>query len=252
MRPDDRAKLRAWVFHVTNYTLDAIGRCGRTVTPVNTLGMNGGGRRGGLPSRMFASRHAPLTLAPDVERVLAAAYGEPHRVYHNAAHILEVLRWFDVVGDEVGWHDIGPVYLAVVFHDAVYDPIRSDNEARSAQLARELAHAPERTAELIVLTARHGSISPGSIDADAAHFLDCDTAILGAPPAEFDAYDAAIAAEYKHIPAGSFRAGRRAFLDKMVARPRIFLTELFRSHLERTARANLERTLARYSDDRGR
>jgi predicted metal-dependent HD superfamily phosphohydrolase len=199
---------------------------------------------------MFEARHAPLVLAPEVEGVLAAAYGEPHRAYHTAAHITEVLRWFDVVGDQAGWHDALAVYLAAVFHDAVYDPTRHDNEARSAQLARELARAPERTAELILLTARHGAIEPGAVDADAAHFLDCDTAILGAPPAEFDAYDAAIAAEYRHVPAAAFRAGRRAFLARMVARPHIFLTELFRSRLERAARANLERTLASYADPR--
>jgi predicted metal-dependent HD superfamily phosphohydrolase len=199
---------------------------------------------------VFASRHAPLTLAPEVERVLAAAYGEPHRAYHNATHITEVLRWFDFVGDEAGWRDVLPVYLAIVFHDAVYHPARGDNEARSAQLARELANAPERTAELILLTARHGSIEPDPVDADAGYFLDCDTAILGAPPAEFDAYDAAIAAEYRHLPASAFRAGRREFLARMLGRPCIFLTELFRSRLERPARANLARALARYTDDR--
>ena len=197
---------------------------------------------------MFAARHAPLTIAPEIERVLAAAYSEPHRAYHNATHITDVLRWFDVVGDEVGWHDAAAVYLAVVFHDVIYDPRRSDNEARSAQLARELAHAPERTTELILLTARHGALEPGAVDPGAAHFLDCDTAILGAPPDEFDAYDAAIAAEYGHVPADAFRAGRGGFLARMLARPHIFLTELFRTRLEHAARANLERTRARYAD----
>jgi predicted metal-dependent HD superfamily phosphohydrolase len=211
-----------------------------------------GARHGGYPRGVFGSRHAPLVIAPEVERMLAAAYGEPHRAYHTAAHIAEVLRWFDFVGDEVGWYDDAAVYLAIVFHDAVYDPSRSDNEARSAQLARGLAHAPERTVELILLTAKHGAIAPGSVDDTAAHFLDCDTAILGAPPAEFDAYDAAIAAEYQHVPADAFRAGRAAFLARMLARPNIFLTDLFRAHLERAARANLARTLARYTDGHGR
>jgi predicted metal-dependent HD superfamily phosphohydrolase len=203
---------------------------------------------------VFASRHAPLVLSPEVERVLVAAYGEPHRAYHNAAHITEVLRWFDVVAEQVGWRDPRAVYLAVVFHDAIYDPARRDNEARSAQLARELAGAPERTAELILLTARHGSIQfdesgdPGAVDADAAYFLDCDTAILGAPRDEFDAYDAAIAAEYAHVPADAFRAGRAGFLAQLLARPQLFLTALFRTRLERVARANLARVVARLAD----
>ena len=42
---------------------------------------------------MFGCRHAPLALPPEIERALAAAYAEPHRAYHTAAHIAEVL-WF--------------------------------------------------------------------------------------------------------------------------------------------------------------
>jgi len=204
---------------------------------------------------MLGSRHAPFALPPEIERVLAAAYAEPHRAYHTAAHIAEVLRWYDHVADTAGWHDPAAVYLAVVFHDAVYDPAAIDNEARSAELARQLAGAAglapaaiDRVAELILLTARHGKLDPAAVaaDPDAAHFLDCDTAILGAPPAEFDAYDAAIAAEYAHVPAEAFRAGRRAFLAGLLARPRIFLSELFHARLDAAARANLTRALARY------
>ena len=211
----------------------------------------------------FRCRRAPLALAPDVERRLAAADAEPHRAYHTAAHIAEVLGWYDRVADEAGWRDPAAVYLAAVFHDAVYDPLAKDNEARSAALARRLLGAApgagtagagssgpapgpapatiDRCAALILLTARHGAIDPAELagDADAAHFLDCDTAILGAPPAAFDAYDAAIAAEYGHVPAEAFRAA-------MLARPRIFFSELFHAHLDAAARANLARAAARY------
>jgi predicted metal-dependent HD superfamily phosphohydrolase len=209
---------------------------------------------------MFGCRHAPLALPPEIERALAAAYAEPHRAYHTAAHIAEVLRWYDHVADTAGWRDPAAVYLAVLFHDAVYDPSATDNEARSAELARRLAGAAglapaavepaalDRAAELILLTARHGALDPAAVaaDPDAAHFLDCDTAILGAPPAEFDAYDAAIAAEYARVPADAFRAGRGAFLARLLARPRIFLSELFHARLDAAARANLTRALARY------
>lgn len=197
---------------------------------------------------MFGCRHAPLSLSSDAERALAAAYAEPHRAYHTAAHIAEVLRWFDVVADEVGWRDPTAVYLAVLFHDAIYDPLAKDNEARSADLALRLAGAPPRTIDLILLTARHGALDPTAFsgDPDAAHFLDSDTAILAAAPSEFDAYDAAIAAEYRAVPAAAFRAGRRAFLANQLARPRIFLSSFFHARLDAAARANLARALARY------
>lgn len=201
-------------------------------------------------------RHAPLALPEGALRALAAAYAEPHRAYHNATHIAEVLRWYDWVTGEAGWRDPIAVYLAVLFHDAVYDPAAKDNEARSAELARRILPpagiapaAIDRCAELILLTARHGALDPAALagDPDAAHFLDCDTAILGAPPDAFDAYDAAIAAEYRHVPAAAFRAGRGAFLAGMLARPRIFLSDLFHARLDAAARENLARAAARYA-----
>jgi predicted metal-dependent HD superfamily phosphohydrolase len=194
---------------------------------------------------MFRCRHAPLVLSPAVEGELARRYGEPHRAYHTGAHVAEVLRWFDAVADDGGWRDPAAVYLACVFHDAIYDPLAKDNEARSADLAGELAGAGPRTRELILSTARHGALAPGDVDDEAAQFLDCDVAILGAAPAAFDAYDAAVALEYRAVPADAYRAGRRAFLAGLAARPRIFLSDRFHARLDGAARANLARALAR-------
>jgi predicted metal-dependent HD superfamily phosphohydrolase len=198
---------------------------------------------------VFACRHCPLALPPEVVRDLAGRYGEPHRAYHTASHIAEVLRWFDWVADRTGWSEPIEVYLAIAFHDAIYDPLAKDNEARSAALARDSVGASPRSQQLILLTARHGSLSPGEVDPDAAAFLDCDMAIVGAEPDEFDAYDAAIAIEYQAVPAAAFRAGRGRFLHTLLAEPRIFLTELFHAELDGRARANLARAVARYQPD---
>jgi predicted metal-dependent HD superfamily phosphohydrolase len=196
-------------------------------------------------ANVFACRHAPLVLPPDVERTLAAAYAEPQRAYHTATHIHEVLHWYDAVCDEVGWREAKDVYVAVVFHDAVYDPTRHDNEARSAQLARALVDASDFAIELILLTAKHGSIDPKTVDHDAAHFLDSDTAILGASAAVFDDYEAAIRVEYQHVPDDAYRAGRGKFLQSMLARERIFFSDFFHHQLDTRARDNLARAIAR-------
>jgi predicted metal-dependent HD superfamily phosphohydrolase len=197
-------------------------------------------------------------MPPEIARELEARYGEPHRAYHTATHVAEVLGWYDWFADEVGWHQPAEVYLAIAFHDAVYDPGKNDNELRSADLATSWIanHAaeaggasPVRVAELILMTARHGSIEPIELgrDRDAAAFLDCDTAILGAAPDAFDAYDRAIAIEYGHVPPELYRAGRRAFLAKLAARTRIFFTPQFHDALDARARDNLARAIARLS-----
>jgi predicted metal-dependent HD superfamily phosphohydrolase len=193
---------------------------------------------------VFECRHAPLRLPDALAGELAAAYGEPQRAYHTAAHVAEVLAWFDRVADDVGWQQPAEVYVAIVFHDAIYVPGAKDNEARSAAWARRSALPvdADRVAQLIDLTARHGSTD--APDPEAALFLDCDMAILGAPPAEFDAYDAAIAVEYDALPRDAYRAGRRAFLAMLAAKPRIFLSDYFHARLDAQARANLSRAVS--------
>lgn len=193
---------------------------------------------------MFASRHLPSPPASLVHELLGR-YGEPHRAYHNATHIADVLRWFDIVWDQVGWDSPADVYAAVLFHDAIYDPQRKDNEARSADLAKDHG-ASDYARLLIMLTSKHGQLEPGDVDRDTANFLDCDTAILGAEPAQFDAYDAAIRREYAGIPDADFRAGRAKFLRAMLERPRIFLGDLLHARLDAAARTNLARALERY------
>src|SRR5690606_42085595 len=119
-----------------------------------------------------------------------------------------------------------------------------DNESRSAQWARaaELDVEADRVVSLIELTAWHGSVS--SVDAEAALFLDADMAILGAPPAQFDAYNAAIAREYSFLPPEEYREGRRGFLSVLAKRPRIYLSDYFHAMLDAQARENLARAIA--------
>jgi predicted metal-dependent HD superfamily phosphohydrolase len=193
---------------------------------------------------MFDCRHRPLQLPDVLVAKLAAAYGEPQRAYHNATHIAEVLGWFDRITEDIGWREPAEVYVAMVFHDAIYVPGATDNEARSAQWARE-AQLPvdgERVTALIELTAWHGTLS--SAEHDAALFLDSDMAILGAPPEQFAAYNAAIAREYSQLPREAFEAGRRGFLSKLAARRRIYISEYFHALLDAQARANLAAALA--------
>ena len=195
---------------------------------------------------------APLVLPPAQQAALEAAYATPPRAYHDFAHVAAVLRHYRDVAAGPGWRQPAEVWLAVLYHDAVYEPGQGDNEARSALLAREhmarwLPDAGidvDRVAQLVELTARHGQLQPDDVDGDAALFLDCDMAILGAPPAAFDAYDHGIAAEYRgRVPAFVYRLNRRRFLKALLARERIFLSDFFHARLDAQARANLRRAL---------
>lgn len=201
---------------------------------------------------------APLTLPTPMLSALELAYATPPRAYHHFGHVQDVLHRFAEITVGPGWTQPAEVYLAMLYHDAIYEASRKDNEARSADLAAaEVAQwLPEagidtlRVAELINLTARHGQLSPGDFgddgfSLDARHFLDCDMAILGAAPEVFDAYDRGIAEEYKgHVPGLLFRLNRKRFLKGLLARDRIYLSDWFHQRYDAQARANLGRAIA--------
>lgn len=199
---------------------------------------------------------APLDLPAPMRESIEAAYVAPPRAYHSIAHVATLLQHYADVALDTGWAQPVEIYLAILYHDAIYDARQGDNEARSARLAvdaigRWLPGAGvdvARVAGLIELTARHGHHAPDDFAADARgddtrRFLDCDMAILGADAAQFDAYDRGIAAEYRHVPRWLYALNRRRFLKSLLARGRIFLDDGFHARLDAQARHNLRRAV---------
>ncbi len=191
-----------------------------------------------------------MPLPADQLAEIEAAHAQPPRAYHNFGHVQALLQHHRDVAAGPGWRQPREVALAMLYHDAVYEAGRGDNEARSAMMARaaiarwlpDAGVDAERVAALIELTARHGHVLGDELDADAALFLDADMAILGAPAAVFDAYDRGIAEEYRgKVPGLLFRLNRRRFLKGVLAQPRIFFSDFFHERYDAQARANLRR-----------
>lgn len=201
----------------------------------------------------------PLSLPPEQCAALQAAYAEPPRAYHNWTHVQDVLRHYREIDALVHWHRPKEVWLAALYHDAIYLAGRKDNEVRSAQLAIEhiqrWLEAQDidygRVRELILATARHGMHGPEAFGSgpqaeDTCRFLDCDMAILAAPTEQFDAYDRGIAAEYAQVvPNIAYRWRRRRFLQQLLDNPRIYLSPQAHMRWDAAARANLRRALDR-------
>jgi predicted metal-dependent HD superfamily phosphohydrolase len=190
-------------------------------------------------------------LGISADRVPAAdllfrRYQSPERHYHNLAHVLDCLNEFS--GVRPLCDDPDAVELAIWYHDAVYDPTRSDNEERSADLAFETMEALHidlslagRVRDLILATKHTGS--PATKDAQI--LIDIDLSILGRSWEEFQAYEDAIRREYAHVEEAAFRAGRAAILRRFLERPAIFVTAAMREKYEANARANLRRSIER-------
>ena len=197
-------------------------------------------------ARWLALMHAwDLPPSEETWRELVAAYGQTHRHYHTGAHIDACLRHLDACASALDQpHE---VELALWFHDAVYNPLSSKNERKSADWADDFltrCGAPDqavaRVVALIMVT-RHEAPTRTS---DESFLVDIDLSILGAEPAVYDTFEKAIRREYRHVPGPLYRAGRSRLLEQFLARPRIYANLPFALR-EGQARANLAHAIDR-------
>lgn len=172
-----------------------------------------------------------------------SAYQSPGRHYHTWDHVLACVDHLRSTSCE---HPRA-VFLALVFHDAVYVAGPSDNEERSARLARDVLSASGSLdaaeiadIEQMILSTKHHQARAGA-SADEATLLDIDMSILAAPRDEYARYARAIHDEWVPVPASdaAFRIGRLEFLRGTIVAPHIYLTSSARQRWDQAARANI-------------
>lgn len=173
---------------------------------------------------------------------LLRRHRERHRRYHTLDHVVAVVRHVGELATVEPVDDLGALVAAAWFHDAVYEPRSPANERASARLARrdltKLGWTSDRAdavAAMIEGTAHHTAPS----DVDTAILFDADLAVLGASPAAYATYVAAVRAEYAHVDDDAWRAGRADVLDAFLGRERIYSTSSGFERWESAARANL-------------
>jgi predicted metal-dependent HD superfamily phosphohydrolase len=179
---------------------------------------------------LLARADVPAAAAAE----LRARYGEPHRAYHDAAHV--GLLWLRHLlhGGDAGDRDLA---LAILFHDAVYAPLAKDNEERSAALLAALVPGDTSWAQSAIrATADH--LAYTGQDCRVRRLLDLDLTPLAERPAVFDRNTAFLRHEYAAVPAADWRSGRALVLGRFAAAPAIYRTRLA-AHYEARARVNL-------------
>jgi predicted metal-dependent HD superfamily phosphohydrolase len=197
--------------------------------------------------------HDPAKVAGVSAAVFArlkSRYNESHRRYHTWHHIEDMLALFDETAGAFAQPQA--VALAILYHDAIYDPTAKNNESRSAELMRvELEGdigplVAEFAATLINATAQHAIPDDlsGKPRDDCALFLDIDMAILGAEWSVYKTYATQIREEYRHVSGILYRMGRQNILKGFLKRPSLFLSDAFARRFESRARNNIARELS--------
>jgi len=192
-------------------------------------------------AQLSLAQSAPQT---DLYREVMSRYRAPRRCYHNEQHLDECFACFRQVRAEA--QHPAEIEMAIWFHDAVYDSSRQDNEERSANWALcettrfGVSREPAERIHSLILATRHDA---APIAPDARILVDVDLAILAAEPGRFDEYEKQVRQEYSWVPGFVFRRKRRELLTRLLERPTIYSTGLFRATFEPRARDNLRRSL---------
>lgn len=175
---------------------------------------------------------------------LQAAYAEKHRAYHTTRHIDECLALLDEFRP-LGAHP-AEVECALWFHDAIYEPMSSSNEERSAAMASEFCRgvgvAPDVIARIRshIMATRHVALAA---DDDARLVVDIDLAILGSEPARYAEFERDVRKEYKWVPGVIYRKKRAEILQSFLNRPMIYHWKPAYERFEARARNNLSRAI---------
>lgn len=194
---------------------------------------------------------------PSRGSLLFKQHAQPHRAWHNLCHLSHSWKALNTLAAEALTDPFAYAVLleANQFHDAVYDPQRSDNEINSLYLYRDNQTSLTYKHTAYVAQLIHATINhtlPSSFLADSFGkkvgelFLDSDLAIFAESPELVDFYDEAIRQEYAHVSDQLYYSARTSVLAKFNAK-RIFMSEAF-SALEEKAHQNLSQLIQKNSE----
>lgn len=171
--------------------------------------------------------------AGEVFHMLIDAYSESHRHYHNLQHVAEMLSVLPECSNAL--------YMAVWFHDAVYEPKNHDSEGKSAELAKEkcveMGYSREFSADVASMIMATKHVAEPSAE-EAKLICDADLSIFASP--RVYEYNEAIRKEYSHIPVEAYLQRRKKVLNSFLSRTCIYHTKEFRDKYEEKARNNLK------------
>ncbi|MBK9283552.1 MAG: adenylyltransferase/cytidyltransferase family protein [Sphingobacteriaceae bacterium] len=138
-------------------------------------------------------------------------YEEKHRHYHTVAHVSAVIDYLiksNQLNDEL--------FLAAVYHDAIYDPKQNNNEDLSAELFSkdaEAAKLDEKTIAKIVQIIRDTKTHKASFK-ESEIFIEADLSIFKSSFADLMNYEHQIFKEFQFVDYREYKPKRLEVLRK--------------------------------------
>jgi predicted metal-dependent HD superfamily phosphohydrolase len=179
-------------------------------------------------------------------RMIEGFYNQSYRSYHNLDHIRRMLDDMEEYFPRASELEI----LAIWFHDLIYIPGSSENETQSAWQMTVLMRGIFAYDELVtatshILATAYGKKQTMPFSSSSKRVRDIDLLSLAAERTDYQINTARIREEH-NLPDSVWKAGRRHFIEQMLAQKRIFLTEELHAWFEYRARSNLQYELTKY------
>ena len=175
---------------------------------------------------------------------IETAYSHPKRHYHTLSHLEHLVAELSMVKEQL--QDWSTVLFSVFYHDIVYNPLRRDNEERSAAIAENRLFTIDVPTTIIescktqiMATKAHEHSDTGDVNL----FTDADLSILGQNEDTYKEYTLGIRKEYALYPDMIYKPGRKSVVQHFLQMDRIYKTESFFLKYEKQARQNLQREL---------
>ena len=179
---------------------------------------------------------------------LLKKYSGKKRYYHNLSHLENMYE--ELTFSKPHIQDWSTVLFSLFYHDIIYNPLRQDNEERSAALAFKRLQPIVPAAQLqkccdqILATKKHER----SDNSDTNFLTDADLSILGQDWNVYEIYLKNVRKEYAVYPDFIYNNGRKKALEHFMQMNRIFKTEIFFERYEATARANIAAELEGFGE----
>lgn len=183
---------------------------------------------------------------------LLVLYSSPDRFYHTLTHIKKFYQNFRFLTPNR--LSGSSAFVAIYYHDSVYNPKADYNEERSAEFAVEVLKRfgqidvrQEIARDLILATKEHKPLQC-TLKELSEYFLDADLRVLGSNPGAYEVYSQRIRQEYSWVPDDVYKTKRTEILEGFLKRPSIYFTDPYKHLFEEKAITNLKWELQSLND----
>jgi predicted metal-dependent HD superfamily phosphohydrolase len=147
--------------------------------------------------------------------VLLAMWNESHRAYHTQSHLLDLIEQINENKSQYqSQKDYDKMILCALFHDCVYDPMRNDNEEKSAEFFMNCCQEKNQDIldikQMILDTKTHEATTPLS-----EKFNELDMNIVERDFNQLLEWEKGIREEYKAY-GDMYKMGRIQFLESLL------------------------------------